>query len=472
MILDVGRSLMLISLQNREIGIIISIMSFNFKFKQLVILAGDFVLFYVALIFALMLRYGFSGWRESFLVHFRLFSWLLPIWLAIFYLADLHQVKILKSELNLIGNLFWSVAAGAAISALIFYFSAPLFQLTPKTNLVVFGFLFGLLVYLWRLFLVDSRFFRGWRSRLLIIGNSSSLEAAVSYLRLNPLFGYEIVSQLKNDDLQKQKISQIIVEKKIDVLIILPQLKKEFGLMKTIYQLLPRKLTIIDAVSFYETIFRKIPLEELEELWFIEKIIGRKPLFDAMKRIIDIFLSFCLGFIFSPLMFLIVVLLKITAPQSPAIFKQRRTGKNNQVFWLYKFRTMNHQAGKQEAGGPLWTAENDHRLTVLGKFLRFTHLDELPQLFNILRGDIAFVGPRAERAELTEQYKELPFYEIRHIVKPGLTGWAQICYRPSASLQEAFEKLKYDIYYIKNRSLFLDLLIIFKTIRMLFSQAK
>lgn len=446
-------------------------MNFNFKLKQLIILAGDLALFYAALMLAMTLRYG-AGWEKSFWAHLKPFSWLLPVWLAIFYLADLHQIKILKNELNLIGNLFWSVTAGAAISALTFYFLAPLSRLTPKTNLIIFGFLFGLFAYLWRLFLVNSRLFRGWRSRLLIIGNSPSLGEIAAHLRANPLLGYEIIFQLENDDSRKQEIPRIIAEKKIDSLIILPRLKKEFSLVKTIYRLLPRELAIADAVSFYETVFRKIPLEELEETWFIEKIIAKKPLFDAIKRLLDIFLSFFLGVIFLPPMLLIAILLKIAAPRSPAIFRQRRTGKNGKIFWLYKFRTMNHQTGQREAGGALWTAKNDNRLTTLGKFFRFTHLDELPQLLNIFLGDIAFVGPRAERTELTEQYRELPFYEIRSIVKPGLTGWAQICYRPSASLQEAFEKLKYDIYYIKNRSLFLDLLIIFKTVKMFFSKTK
>ena len=119
--------------------------------------------------------------------------------------------------------------------------------------------------------------------------------------------------------------------------------------------------------------------------------------------------------------------------------------------------------------GPLWTIKNDKRLTFIGKILRHTHLDEFPQLYNIIKGDISFIGPRAERSELVEQFQKLPYYEMRHIIKPGLTGWAQVNYKPSASLEEAFEKLQYDIYYIKNRSLFLDFLIILKTIRYFFA---
>ena len=123
---------------------------------------------------------------------------------------------------------------------------------------------------------------------------------------------------------------------------------------------------------------------------------------------------------------------------------------------------------RENSGGPLWTENRDPRLTAIGKILRFTHLDEVPQLWNILKGDLSFTGPRPERTELVEQYKNFPYYEIRHIIKPGLSGWAQINYKPSASLEEAQEKLRYDIFYIKNRSFFLDLVIILKTIRYIF----
>jgi len=163
---------------------------------------------------------------------------------------------------------------------------------------------------------------------------------------------------------------------------------------------------------------------------------------------------------------LAALLIKMTSA-GPAIYKQKRIGKNNKPFVLYKFRTM-----KNNQKGPLWTDKNDERLTPIGRILRYTHLDELPQLYNILKGDISFIGPRPERSELVELYQKLPFYEIRHIIKPGLTGWAQVNYRPSASIKEAYEKLQYDIYYIKNRSLILDFLILLKTIRYLFISNK
>ena len=442
-------------------------MGFDLKLKQLAVLLGDVFLFYGTLVFTMVIRYGHPDWIYSFWVHFKPFSWILIIWLLIFYLADLYQIKILKNNPVLIANLFLGVIIATVVSVIVFYIMAPIAQLTTKTNLLIIGIIFGVLSYLWRLAITNALLSCGWRYRLLIIGDSPRIAEVVAYLNTNPILGYDVVSWLKEiEKVDKQNLWQLVTENKINTVVLPPQLKKEFAIVKSIYQLLPLELTITDFINFNETIFGKILLEELEEVWFIEKIITKKPLFDAIKKLTDIILSFILSIVFLPLAVIIAFLIKTTS-KGPIIFKQQRMGKNDKVFWLYKFRSM-----RIETKGPLWTTEKDNRLTPIGKILRFTHLDELPQLFNILKGDIAFVGPRAERIELVEQYKKFPYYEIRHIVKPGITGWAQIYYRPSASLEEAFEKFKYDIYYIKNRSLFLDLFIIFKTIRYVFTKVK
>jgi lipopolysaccharide/colanic/teichoic acid biosynthesis glycosyltransferase len=219
---------------------------------------------------------------------------------------------------------------------------------------------------------------------------------------------------------------------------------------------------VLDSASFYETLFEKVPLDELEENWFIEKIIAKKITYDTLKKTVDLVLGIFLFIVLIPFMILSAILIKITS-RGPAIFTQKRMGKNEEPFVLYKFRTM-----KNEENGPLWTTDGDKRVTLIGKFLRRTHLDEFPQLYNIIKGDISFIGPRAERMELAKYYSKLPRYEIRHIIKPGLTGWAQLNYKPSASLEEAKEKLQYDVYYIKNRSLILDFLILLKTVKYLF----
>jgi lipopolysaccharide/colanic/teichoic acid biosynthesis glycosyltransferase len=158
---------------------------------------------------------------------------------------------------------------------------------------------------------------------------------------------------------------------------------------------------------------------------------------------------------------------KITS-DGAAIFKQKRVGKNGSEFTIYKFRTMKIDA---EKNGPQWANYfNDSRATKIGKFLRTTHLDELPQLVNIIKGELSFIGPRPERPEFVESLKkEIPYYELRHLTRPGVTGWAQINFRYGATVKEAYEKTQFDIYYIKNNSPFLDLSILLKTIKFLFT---
>ena len=231
-------------------------------------------------------------------------------------------------------------------------------------------------------------------------------------------------------------------------------------------RLLPLGIAIFNFSDFYELMFERVPLEELEEGWFIEHVVARKPFYDRMKRVLDILLSFAILVLIMPLAVVIGALITLTS-RGPAVFRQKRMGRNDREFMLYKFRTMTTWQGGND-GTPAWTVANDSRITGFGRLLRATHLDEIPQLWNILRGDISFTGPRPERVELAKEFAAFPYYEIRHVVQPGLTGWAQINYRPSASLEEARTKLAYDVYYVKNRSFLLDVAIILKTIKYIF----
>ncbi|MEX2410077.1 MAG: sugar transferase, partial [Candidatus Paceibacterota bacterium] len=189
------------------------------------------------------------------------------------------------------------------------------------------------------------------------------------------------------------------------------------------------------------------------------------PFYGIVKRGFDVFFASLILVITFPLMVLFAFFIKVTSSGS-AIYKQKRLGKNERLFTLYKFRTMRKDA---EKNGPEWSKKNDKRITSIGKFLRRTHLDELPQLINVIKGDVSFVGPRPERPEFVDKLeKEIPFYEIRHITKPGITGWAQVMYRYGSSVKDSEEKLKYDLHYIRRSNLTLDVLIILKTIRMFF----
>ena len=425
--------------------------------KKITILLGDILILYAALLLTLIFRYGLNYFGESFYAHLKPFSIIFVLWLVIFYLADFYKEKRLKISPATIQVFILAIIISVVSSVILFYLFPSFFKLTPKTNLAIFALVFGILNIGWRIILVKIYISGGWRNRLLLIGDSPIIDELINYLKNNPQIGYDVAAQKSEND-----ISQIIAKNKINIIVIQTYLKKDRKIIKIFYQLLPSKIAIVDLITFYETIFQKLPLKELDESWFIDKITTRRHLYDAIKRLIDICLSLFLIIIFLPLILIIAILTKLSSRQGPVIYKQERIGVNNKPFTLYKFGTM------QVDEGPLWTTENDKRLTWFGKILRYSHLDEIPQLYNILKGDISFIGPRAERRELVELYKQLPYYEIRHIIKPGLTGWAQLNYKPSASLEEAREKLQYDIYYIKNRSLVLDLLILLRTVRYLF----
>jgi lipopolysaccharide/colanic/teichoic acid biosynthesis glycosyltransferase len=208
----------------------------------------------------------------------------------------------------------------------------------------------------------------------------------------------------------------------------------------------------------------KIILENINQDW-INKNIPREDnnFYLYFKEIADIFFGIVGFFIFIFSYIFIGTLIKLDSKGS-VIFKQKRVGKNEKIFILYKFRTMHED---RNIGNEKWREKHKDNITKIGKFLRRLHLDEIPQAVNILRGDISFVGPRAEWVELAKTFEiEIPFYKNRYLVKPGLTGWAQINYPPSKSINEAREKFEYDLYYIKNRSIWLDLKIILKSFKL------
>jgi sugar transferase (PEP-CTERM system associated) len=219
---------------------------------------------------------------------------------------------------------------------------------------------------------------------------------------------------------------------------------------------------VVDAPSFYETATRKLLIENITPSWFIFSH-GFKVtrLLRLSKRITDILASTLGLLFFLPIIPFIALAIKLESP-GPILFRQTRVGEGDRLFTLMKFRSMCQDA--EASTGAVWSQQNDSRITRVGNFLRCSRLDEIPQLVNILKGDMSVVGPRPERPEFVRELKKrIPYYSERHYVKPGLTGWAQVRYPYGSSVEDAIEKLRYDLYYIKNISLFLDFSIILKT---------
>ena len=221
---------------------------------------------------------------------------------------------------------------------------------------------------------------------------------------------------------------------------------------------------IEEGLSFYERITGRVHLDALRPSWLIfSNGFGRSRVTTVLKRVLDVVGSLVGLILFAPLGLVIAALLKLDSP-GPILYRQERVGEGGRPFRLFKFRSMRHDA--EAATGPVWTTDGDGRVTRFGKWLRKFRLDELPQMINVLRGEMSVVGPRPERPCFVEDLRNsIPYYGLRHAVKPGITGWAQVRYRYGSSVQDAVEKLQYDLYYIKNMSVLLDATILVQTIR-------
>jgi sugar transferase (PEP-CTERM system associated) len=223
-------------------------------------------------------------------------------------------------------------------------------------------------------------------------------------------------------------------------------------------------IEIIDGNSFYEMLTGKLIVKAINPSWLIFSEGFRTSRFRRfIKRSVDLILAFIGLVIFLPLIGIIAILVKLDS-KGPVIFSQERVGQNGKIYSVHKFRSMICDAEKE--CGPVWAGNDDTRITLVGKVIRKWRFDEIPQLWNVLKGDMSFVGPRPERKYFVEDLqKTIPFYGERHTVKPGVTGWAQVCYHYGASEKDAVEKLNYDLFYIKNLSFLMDLMIVLRTIK-------
>lgn len=235
-------------------------------------------------------------------------------------------------------------------------------------------------------------------------------------------------------------------------------------LAQALMQIRLKGQAVFNICDFYEMYFKKVPVDFLKRSWFVLTdgfILIENPIGLRFKRLMDFGCALTLFAVTWPIMILAAIAIKLDS-KGPALFKQERVGKNGRRFNIYKFRSMVTDA---EKNGAQWATQNDSRVTRVGAFIRATRIDELPQLFNILKGEMSFVGPRPERQEFNEKIEAVvPFYNVRHLVRPGITGWAQVLFPYGASIEDSKQKLQYEIYYIKNYSIMMDVEVVLKTI--------
>jgi sugar transferase (PEP-CTERM system associated) len=259
-------------------------------------------------------------------------------------------------------------------------------------------------------------------------------------------------------------IHKIVSERKVDRIIVALEERRGRFPTEDLLNCRMEGISIEEGIAFYEHLTGRLLIERAFPSFLIFSNGFIKTTYHhVVKTAMDLCLALFGLTILLPIMALIALAVKVDSA-GPIFYRQERVGKKNKSFILLKFRSMKEDAEKES--GPVWAEQEDKRVTRVGKIIRKFRMDEIPQMINILRGEMSFVGPRPERPHFVEHLKrEIPFYDKRHAVKPGITGWAQIKYPYGASKNDALEKLKYELYYIKNMSLFLDLLILFQTVK-------
>jgi exopolysaccharide biosynthesis polyprenyl glycosylphosphotransferase len=435
--------------------------------EPIILLAGDVVAFSVALFLAVIFRYGAIP-SSALLQSYLHFTFLFVLWIFVFFIAGLYEkhTLVFKGKLP---SLILNTQIANSLLAVLFFYLFPIFGIAPKTVLVVYLIVSFALVVLWRVILVPRFGFRN-RENALLIGAGTEMDELKDEVNANQRYNLTFVSsvdlnQIEGIAFQEEVVEKIYSEGISSVVIDLKHTKAE-TILPALYNLIFSNVRFLDMYKVYEEVFDRIPLSLIGYNWFLENISSSPhTMYDVLKRVMDVVIAGTLGLLSLIVYPFIIVAIK-QEDGGPAFITQERIGQGNRVIRLWKFRSMRgSDAGK-------WLVEGDNRVTKIGRFLRKSRVDELPQLWNIVRGDISLIGPRPDMVVLGRKLvTELPYYTVRNLIKPGLSGWAQLKQDlPPQSLEETRLRLAYDLYYLKNRSFILDLMIALKTVKVLVSR--
>jgi exopolysaccharide biosynthesis polyprenyl glycosylphosphotransferase len=446
---------------------------FSRKPRQFALLLVDVSILYLSLFVALMLRSGSVPSLTYWTDHVGPFSLAFVMWVMIFYTAGLYSLDVVFKFDLFLWRFTLSIVIATLGTAVMFYLD-PSANIAPKTLLALFAIVASVGITLWRL--LFRRFSTTYFPKLGVafIGANGTVGEMLAVMKDKAHLGFRTSLVLEEDPASRRAYGELgapctadrreLKEKvdsgDVDIVIISDERNLDAETRTLLYSFLDKKIRFLGLPDFYETFFRRVPLGEIDEAWFLENIdLRSKQPYIFIKRLIDLVVSFALALTIPlwPLIALAVVL----ESRGPAFFIQERLGRGGRRFRVIKFRTM-----RVEENDHAPTEKADDRITRLGSFLRKARLDELPQIFNTLRGDMSFIGPRPERPEIvSELEKVIPYYRQRLLVKPGMTGWDQVSGEyHSASAEDTYKKLQYDLYYVKNLSLILDVSIFFKTI--------
>lgn len=460
-------------------------------FKKLILIAGDVAVFAAAIMASPFIR-NLGAPEAGIIELYRLAApFLAALWLVGFVMFGLYDLKAAKNGPPFFEALARALLFNFAVTVFLFYL-IPEFRLRPLVTLLIIFAVLGLAIAAWRAG-YNAVLARMAKERVLFLGAGEDVRELAEFLVEHPQLGFAPVAFVANGNGEtgqteklnlpapvisaEGKLADLVRTHAASMIVVAHDIKRNRAFLKNIFPVVPLGVTITDFSHFYELVRGKIPVSLIGEAWFLENLIGAKrPKYELAKRILDLLTATALGAIALLLLAPIAVAIALSTPgdilryrklrahtgDGMIFFRQKRIGKNGVPFGFIKFRSQvlgAERLGREKGEGP------DPRAYPAGTFLRKTYLDELAQVWNVIKGEMSLVGPRPERPEFVRELERtIPFYRMRELVLPGITGWAQINMENDASVSDAPEKLCYDLYYIKNRSLALDLAILAKTV--------
>jgi len=465
-------------------GIVLPMIHTKSSVYTAILLVGDLVAYLFSLIVALGIRYGHMPGRTLIYVHLSSFAILFLVFIVINFSAGLYNKRSLLAPNRIPGLLVRTQAIAVLISVAFFYFLPT--SITPKANLFIYAVVSTLLLALWRL-VVFPVVSSARSQRAILVGVNGEIQDLFDEINNRSRYGITFVEKFEPASSTEEtvlKIGESVCRNNASVLVVDLHNKTVESAIPFLYSLIFSGVQVIDAGKLFEGIFDRVPLSMVGERWLVENTgtsaVGRL-VYDVVKRALDIFAATILGLvslIFYPFVYWAIRM----DDKGPLFIYQNRIGKNGKPIKIIKFRSMaavdgsKHDDGGDYARGPMSSGDrSDMQVTRVGRFIRLTRIDELPQLWNVLRGDISLVGPRPELPALVSVYeKEIPYYNVRHLIQPGLSGWAQIYHLTHphhvVAINETRDKLSYDLYYVKHRSFMLDLRIVLQTFKALISR--
>jgi lipopolysaccharide/colanic/teichoic acid biosynthesis glycosyltransferase len=433
--------------------------------RKVFLAVGDLFFLLSSLYISLLVRWNSIISSRVYIYFLKQFIWLFLFWLFLSFVFDFYSLKFRSTSFVFFRHFFIFIFL-ILFSGIVYFYLFPNVIITPKTILFLDIVFFSIFFFLWRLF-IELVFKRGITNESIVLwGDFPERKYLIDFIEKSKIF-YKIIGVF-NENISVQNIKSAIKKKhhRVDRIIISPGVKDFHQLFFSF-----GNIKVESFADFYERITKRVPLSSLEDPNILDEFFWvEDKIYSVSKRVFDVSFSF-VGTLALVILFpLIALLIKIDS-KGPIFFIQKRIGKNNKPFRSFKFRSMQAEQKNKSINVLI---KNGHKeikehITFAGKILRFTHLDELPQFLNILKGDMSLVGPRPEWEDLVEKYeKAIPFYFLRNKVKPGFTGWAQINFPPTLSIKDTSEKFQYDLFYIKNRSFLFDLAIFLKSLRKIF----